>query len=122
MQKEIFVSEIRDVYEEIDRFAEKLDFLDIQLLRKFYLTNKPFPNDTKVWCFPLLYQEMKTTHRLKLSLEGLRKRLNNLVKLGLLEKINHSNPTTYAPVKGKETFVRAIIKKFFLINGLTQFL
>lgn len=108
--------------EKILSFVERLDFLDIQLLRKFYSTGKEFPNDTQPFCFPILLKEMKTTHHLKICGEALRKRLNNLVKLGLLEKVKLSNPSSYFPVKGKEKFVRAIILKFFLINGLTKFL
>ena len=107
--------------QEISSFAERLDFLDIQILRKFYVTNKPFPNDTKPWCFPILYHEMKTKHKMKLGLEGFRKRLDNLVKLKLLVKIKHSNPVNYMPVEGKEKFVRLIITKFFLIHGITKF-
>ena len=102
--------------------VEKLDFIDIQILRKFYMTGRDFPNDTQPYCFPLLYREMKTQHRLKIGMEALRKRLNNLVKLGLLVKIKHSNPTGYGPVRGKENFVRGIIFKFFILNGLTKFL
>lgn len=111
-----------DVIEKITEFAEKLDFIDIQILRKFYMTGKEFPNDTQPYCFPLLYKEMKVNNRLKIGVEALRKRLNNLVKLGLLEKVKHSNPTGYRPIKEKVNFVRGIIIKFFILNGLTKFL
>lgn len=104
------------------RFVERLDFIDIQLLRKFYMTGKDFPNDTQPFCFPLLYREMKTSNHLKIGIEALRKRLNCLVHLNLLIKIRHSNPTNYAPVEKKEKFVRVVITKFFLIHGLTRFL
>lgn len=86
------------------------------------MTGKEFPNDTQPYCFPLLYREMKTNHRLKIGMEALRKRLNNLVRIGLLEKIKHSNPTGYRPVRGKVKFVRGVIFKFFILNGLTKFL
>ncbi|RLI97731.1 MAG: hypothetical protein DRP00_03600 [Candidatus Aenigmatarchaeota archaeon] len=112
----------KDAIEKVNEFAERLDFLDIQILRKFYMTGREFPNDLQPYCFPILYKEMKAQHKLKIGMEALRKRLNNLVKLGLLEKIKHSNPTNYGPVRGKENFVRAIILKFFIINGLTRFL
>ena len=113
---------IEEKNEEILSFVERLDFLDIQILRKFYSTGKEFPNDTQPFCFPILFREMKTTHHLKICREALRKRLDNLVKLGLLEKVKLSNPSSYFPVRGKEKFIRAIILKFFLINGLTKFL
>ena len=103
-------------------FAEKFDFLDVQILRKFYATGKDFPFDTTPFCFPILYKEMKENHHLKICKEALRKRLDNLVKVGFLEKIKNSNPCNYVPVKGEEEIVRAIIVKFFLIHGLTKFL
>ena len=101
--------------------AERLDFLDIQILRKFYMTGKDFPDDTQPFCFPILFREMRTNHHLKIGMEALRKRLNNFVDMGMLEKIKYSNPTNYSPVGGREQFVRAIVTKFFLINGLTKF-
>jgi hypothetical protein len=108
--------------EGVSKLAEKLDFLDIQLLRKFYVTGKSFPSDTQPHCFPLLYKEMKDARQLSIGKEGLRKRLENLKKVGLLGKVKHSNPIIYTPIKEKEEFVRAIIAKFFLIHGLTKFL
>jgi len=102
--------------------AERLDFIDVQILRKFYMTGKEFPNDTQPYCFPLLYRELKTSHHLKIGIEALRKRLDTLVRSGLLIKIKHSNPTNYSPVKGREKNVQSIIVKFFVIHGLTKFL
>jgi len=102
--------------------AERLDFLDVQILRKFYMTGKDFPFDTQPYCFPILYREMKETNRLKVGVEALRKRLSNLVVCGFLEKIGRTNPTNYKPVKGKEKVVRAVIMKFFMIHGLTKFI
>ncbi|MEM5797321.1 MAG: hypothetical protein QXD72_02495 [Candidatus Aenigmatarchaeota archaeon] len=109
-------------FEEAIALAERLDFLDIQLLRKFYMSGREPPFNLQPYCFPLLYNEMKVNHKIKIGVEALRKRLNNLVKLGLLEKIKHSNPTNYSPIGDKEHFVRAVITKFFVINGLTKFL
>jgi len=102
--------------------AEKMDIVDVQILRKFYTTGKEFPFDTQPYCFPILFKEMKETNNLKIGLEGLRKRLDALVKLDLIIKIKGSNPTNYAPISGKEQFVRSAIIKFFIINGLTKFL
>lgn len=103
-------------------FAEKLDFLDIQILRKFYATGRGFPNDCQPYCFPVLYQELKVSRQIKFGLEALRKRLDNLVRFGLLDKVNNSNPTNYYPIRGKETFLKAVITKFFLVNGLSKFM
>ncbi|MFH1622996.1 MAG: hypothetical protein ABIA12_00535 [Candidatus Aenigmatarchaeota archaeon] len=101
--------------------AEKLDFFDVQILRKFYMTGKDFPFDTQPFCFPILYREMKDNHRLKICQEAFRKRLDNLVVAGFLGKIRGSNPINYEPVRDKDKMVRAVITKFFLIHGLTRF-
>lgn len=101
--------------------AERLDFLDVQILRKFYMTGKEFPFDTEPHCFPILYREMKDAHHIKVGPEALRKRLSGLVKCGFLEKVRRTNPANYEPVKGREKLVRAVIMKFFMIHGLTKF-
>ncbi len=102
--------------------ADRLDFLDVQILRKFYVTGKAFPFDTQPYCFPILYREMKVSNRLKICREAFRKRVENLTKHGFLEKITGANPVNYQPVKGKEAVIRAVITKFFLIHGLTKFM
>ena len=125
---EILINEIvetevaKESVDEINFLAEKLDFLDIQILRKFYATGRGFPNDCQPYCFPVLYHEMKTDRQLKIGLEALRKRLDNLVRVGVLEKVKNSNPTGYCPVRGKEGFSKAVIVKFFLVNGLSKYL
>jgi hypothetical protein len=108
--------------DKIMMLADKLDFIDVQLLRKFYMTGREFPADTQPFCFPLLFKEMRESHHLKIGIEALRKRLNSLERLGLVLKVNHSNPTNYTPVRGLEQAIRAVITKFFMINGLNKFL
>lgn len=107
-------------FEEVIDFAERFDFTDIQVLRKFYATGEKLPLDTQLHCFPLLYKEMKDSRQFKFGMEALRKRLENLVKVGFLTKVKHSNPVNYGPVNGKERLVRAIIFKFFALQGLNQ--
>jgi len=102
--------------------AERLDFWDVQILRKFYMTGRGFPFDTQPYCFPILYREMRETHRLKIGTEAVRKRLSNLVKCGFLEKVKRTNPANYEPVRNKEKLIRAVIMKFFMIHGLTKFI
>ena len=109
-------------YENALALAEKLDFLDIQLLRKFYMSGKERPFDIQSYCLPILFNEMKITHKMKIKLNAFRYRINNLVKLGLLTKVLKSNPSVYLPFKDKEIFVRKIITKFFVLNGLMKFL
>ncbi len=108
--------------QEIFALIDRLDLIDVIVLKKFYATGKDFPFDTQPYCFPILYKEMKENNNLKICMEALRKRLDVLVKAKLLEKINNSNPTNYIPINGKETFVRLLITKFFVLSGLTKFL
>ena len=101
---------------------DRLDLVDIIVLKKFYATGRQFPFDTQPFCFPILFKEMKENNNLKIGTEALRKRLDILVENELLEKVNNSNPTNYFPVNGKEGFVRILITKFFVLSGLTKFL
>lgn len=109
-------------FERAIELAERLDFFDIQILRKFYLNGKEYPFDSQPHCLPILYRDMKLTHQIKVGLNAFRYRINNLVKLGLLERISRSNPAVFAPVGNKGDFIRLIIGKFFLLNGLIKFL
>jgi hypothetical protein len=106
----------------INQILERIDFLDVLILKKFYATGREFPNDTQPYCLPILYKELKEQNNVKISLEGLRKRLNSLVKIGLLNKIERTNPSIYYPVRDKEEFVRKIIIKFFERFGFENFL
>jgi hypothetical protein len=78
--------------------------------------------DSQPYCFPILFREMKKNGQIKIGVEGFRKRLNNLERVGLLKKIKHSNPTIYLPVDDNKEVVRAIVKRFFFVNGLEKFL
>ena len=124
LPEEIIEPELEQIgnLDEIVSLVERVDFLDVQLLRKFYMCGKEFPFDTQPHCFPILYREMKTVQKIKIGSEGLRKRLDGLVVLGLLEKVAGANPVSYSPIIGKVGFVRGVITKFFLINGLMKFL
>lgn len=106
--------------DKIEDLVERLDFLDVIILKKFYLTGKEFPSDTEPYCFPILFYEMKKKHKMKIGREALRKRLDNLTKLGLLEKIKNSNPSNYLPIPEKKRFVKMLIKKFLLLAGFSQ--
>jgi len=102
--------------------VDRLDLTDVVVLKKFYSTGKTFPFDTQPFCFPILFKEMRENNNLKIGSEALRKRLDILVEVKLLEKVNKTNPTTYFPINGKEKFIRLLITKFFVLNGLTKFL
>lgn len=100
--------------------AEKLDFINIQILRKFYATGEAFPNDTQPHVFSMLYMDMKSVQRIPIGLEAFRKRLDALAGMGLLKKAERSNPASYHPIKGLEQTMRAVIKRFMMNNGLSH--
>ncbi len=100
--------------------AEKLDFINMQILRKFYATGQGFPNDTQPHVFSMLYMDMKSAQKIPIGLEAFRKRMDALVSMGLLGKVGRSNPASYHPVKGLEQSVRAVIRRFMLNNNLTH--
>ena len=105
-------NEMENVDSVVD-LAERLDFTDIQILRKFYATGKEFPDDSRPHCFPILYKEMRSSRQIKLGLEALRKRLDGLVVIGFLEKVKHSNPVNYYPVKDKERIITSYPYLFY---------
>ena len=106
----------------LKNIIDRLDLVDVITLKKFYATGRAFPFDTQPYCFPILFKEMKENNNLKIGTEALRKRLDILVELKLLDKVSKSNPTSYFPINGKESAVRLLITKFFVLNGLTKFL
>lgn len=107
---------------DVNELAERLDFMDVIILKKFYLSNKDSLSNTTPYCFPILFKEMKDLHKMKIGIEALRKRLKVLTDVGLLVKVSRSNPSTYLPSAGKELFVKAVITKFFLLSGITKFM
>ncbi|MEM1634295.1 MAG: hypothetical protein QXP34_01415 [Candidatus Aenigmatarchaeota archaeon] len=106
----------------IKQVLERIDFIDVLILKKFYITGKEFPNDIQPYCFPFLYNELKLQHQINLTLEGLRKRLNSLVNLGLLKKVEKTNPSVYFPREEMKDVVRKIIFKFFERYGFESLL
>jgi len=105
----------------VNELAERLDLTDVLILRKFYFNKRDSTSSTVPYCFPLLYKEMKEVHKMKIGIEALRKRLKVLLDIGLLVKVERSNPSSYLPVEEKTMFVKAVIIKFGLINGFTNF-
>ncbi len=107
--------------DDIISIVDRLDFVDIQIIRKFYLLKSGCFN-SQPYCFPILYKEMKNSGQIKIGVEGFRKRLENLVRIGFLKKVKHSNPTIYLPVEENKEIVLAVVKRFFFVNGLEQYL
>lgn len=86
-----------------------LDFTDMQILRVFY-------NPCRPWLQPVLYRRLKRASWIKMGVEGFRKRLQRLVKKGLL-KCMGSNPSVYTPkYRAKEAVLGAIDDWFMEMN------
>lgn len=92
--------------------ADKLDFLDIIILNKFYVDNRP-------WIFPELYKEMKRENNIKLCREGFRKRIRNLSRYGFLKECG-GNPRIYSVHYRSRDLILEIMKAFFEIHGLER--
>jgi hypothetical protein len=100
---------------DVDRLVRRLDRVDILLLRQFYVTGQPYPNDTTPYVLKILvrdYQANYSSGRKHLSYHAVRKRLENLRALGLLGKIPKTNPAVYFPVDHIANDVKRLILKF----------
>jgi hypothetical protein len=88
-----------------------LDRADILLLREFYLTGRPFPDDTEIHVLRLLADRVRRGNGPlgRLSYGAIRRRLENLVSVGLLGRIAHTNPAAYYPLDWAAGPVRRII-------------
>jgi len=94
--------------------AGRLDRTDVLLLKEFYHTGMPCPDDTISHVLCLLIDKLKRTDGPlgRLSYGIVRYRLENLVALGLLGKIPHTNPAVYYPLEPIVPSVRRIILLF----------
>ncbi len=98
----------------IQAMASRLDRTDIMLLREFYNTGQPYPDDSISHVLCLLVDRLHRTNGplSQLSYGAIRYRLENLVNLGLLGKISRTNPTVYYPLDWMVQPVRRIILLF----------
>ena len=91
--------------------AQRLDRKDILLLKEFYHTGRPYPNDTISHVLRLLVDRLRrgSGPLAPLSYGAIRYRLENLAALGLLGRIPHTNPAVYYPLDMLARQVRRII-------------
>ena len=99
---------------DVAAIAERLDRMDILLLKEFYHTGQPFPNDTISHVLRLLADKLRqgSGPLARLSYGAIRRRLENLVGLGLLGKIPRTNPAVYYPLDSMVQPVRRIVVLF----------
>lgn len=101
---------IQEVVEkkEISSIFLNFDIITLRILYKFYFNDTKFPNDTNCYYLQQLFSELKSEGFL-INSETLRKRLENLVKLKLIEKVS-TYPRVYIPVRDVEK-IRNLLKK-----------
>ena len=96
---------------DVPALAARLDRADILLLREFYLTGRPYPDDMDSHVLRLLADRLRRGRGplARLSYGAIRRRLENLVSVGLLGRIAHTNPAAYYPLEWATGPVRKII-------------
>jgi hypothetical protein len=99
---------------DVPTLAARLDRPDILLLREFYLTGQPYPDDTTSHVLRLLADRISrgSGPLAKLTYGAIRYRLENLAALGLLGRIARTNPAVYYPLDWAAEPVRKIILLF----------
>jgi ssDNA-binding replication factor A large subunit len=93
---------------EISSLFLNFDVIMIKILQKFYFNNNSFPNDTSCYYLQQLFSELKT-EGFQINLETLRKRLETLVKLNLIEKVE-TYPRIYTPIRDVEKIKKLLVK------------
>lgn len=95
---EVPVQQIEDEPKlEINPFVIRLDVVMIRILQKFYRNGLPFPNDTNCYYIQQLFSELNR-EGFNIEMETLRKRLDQLTKMKLLEKVD-TYPRIYMPIR-----------------------
>ena len=84
---------------DVPALAARLDRADILLLREFYATGRPYPDDTDSHVLRLLADRVRrgSGPLAGLSYGAIRYRLENLVALGLVGRVPRTNPAIYYP-------------------------
>jgi len=99
---------------DVAALASRLDRTDVLLLKEFYHTGRPYPDDTISHVLRLLVDKLQhgSGPVSRLSYGAIRYRLENLVGLGLLGRIRKTNPAVYYPLDWMRHPVRKTIMLF----------
>ncbi|MEM7826287.1 MAG: hypothetical protein QW451_01485 [Candidatus Aenigmatarchaeota archaeon] len=107
--KSISIQELKvEEKKEISSIFLNFDIITLKILHKFYFNDTKFPNDTNCYYLQQLFSELKS-EGFTINSETLRKRLETLVKLKLIEKID-TYPRIYMPVRDVEK-IKNLLKK-----------
>lgn len=91
---------------ELNAFITHFDITTIRILQKFYRNGLSFPGDTSCYYVQQLHSELNR-EGLKIEIETVRKRLELLVKLNMLDKVE-TYPRIYVPVRDVEAVQKVI--------------
>jgi len=105
--------------EKIDfTILSKFDVINVKILQKFYgKTIDPFSGEINSFDVKTLYEFLKR-EGLKINIETLRKRLDNLVSLNFLEKVD-TYPRIYSAVRDLEK-IKIIQSKIMLLRSVFE--
>jgi hypothetical protein len=105
--------------EKIDfTILSKFDVINVKILQKFYgKTIDPFSGEINSFDVKTLHEFLKR-EGLKINIETLRKRLDNLVALNFLEKVD-TYPRIYSAVKDIEK-IKIIQSKIMLLRSVFE--
>ena len=98
-----------EIEKRIQGFLEKMDDKNIQILTNFYITGRPFPNDTQPLNFAVLCMQLSSEGFHFKTNETIRKRMKKLVDCGLVVKWSRTNPAIYNPIR--DEFIVRIVKE-----------
>jgi len=91
---------------ELNAFITHFDITTIRILQKFYRNGLSFPGDTSCYYVQQLHSELNR-EGLKIEIETVRKRLELLVKLKMLDKVD-TYPRIYVPVRDVDAVQKVI--------------
>lgn len=91
---------------ELNAFITHFDITTIRILQKFYRNGLSFPGDTSCYYVQQLQSELNR-EGLKIGIETVRKRLELLVKLKMLDKVD-TYPRIYVPVRNVDAVQKVI--------------
>jgi hypothetical protein len=105
--------------EKIDlTILSKFDVINVKILQKFYgKTIDPFSGEINSYDVKTLHEFLKR-EGLKINIETLRKRLDNLVSLNFLEKVD-TYPRIYSAVRDLEK-IKIIQSKIMLLRSIFE--
>ena len=94
--------------------AQRLDRLDVLLLREFYVAGDPCRMETTPYVLGVLVDKLRRGKGPlgRRSYTTIRRRLEHLAGLGLIKRIPQTNPAAYWPVDWAAPAVRKIITLF----------